>query len=260
MKFDWSESHSSQRALQFTGGPEFFKNVCSSSKNEATHLNHKKPILWPPEEASYLGDLPRAKEPSPAIPRFIGWGCREWHCRYDMVLHNHMLRKGQLLHFLLDDSKSKWNWKVSLSPGGEDQVLFISLTRPLNNTLGFSFFGKHHKVKSQYLGNILHSSQCFLSSFSSYFQKIWGFPNSSVGKESGCNAKDPSSILGSEKSAGEGTGYPLQYSWASFVAQLIKNPPAVWDTWIRSLGWEDPLEKRKPTHSSIWAWRIPWSV
>ena len=142
MKFDWSESHSSQRALQFTGGPEFFKNVCSSSKNEATHLNHKKPILWPPEEASYLGDLPRAKEPSPAIPRFIGWGCREWHCRYDMVLHNHMLRKGQLLHFLLDDSKSKWNWKVSLSPGGEDQVLFISLTRPLNNTLGFSFFGK----------------------------------------------------------------------------------------------------------------------
>lgn len=72
MKFDWSEGPSSQRALQFTGGPEFFKNVCSSSKHEATHLNHKKPILWAPEESSYLGDLLRAKGPSPAIPRFTG--------------------------------------------------------------------------------------------------------------------------------------------------------------------------------------------
>ena len=70
MKFDCSEGPSSQRALQFTGGPEFFKNVCSSSKHEATHLSHEKPILWPPEEASYLGALLRAKEPSPAIPRF----------------------------------------------------------------------------------------------------------------------------------------------------------------------------------------------
>ena len=46
-------------------------------------------------------------------------------------------------------------------------------------------------------------------------------------------------------------GYPLQHYWASLVAQLVKNPPAMWETWIRSLGWEDPLEKRKATHSSI---------
>ena len=47
---------------------------------------------------------------------------------------------------------------------------------------------------------------------------------------------------------------------ASLVAQLVKNPPAVWETWVRSLSWEDPLEKGKATHSSILAWRIPWTV
>ena len=46
----------------------------------------------------------------------------------------------------------------------------------------------------------------------------------------------------------------------SLVAQLVKNPPAIWETWIRSLGWEDPLEKGKTTHPSILTWRIPWTV
>ena len=54
--------------------------------------------------------------------------------------------------------------------------------------------------------------------------------------------------------------YPFMCSWASLVAQLVKNPPAMPETWIRSLGWGDPLEKRKATHSSILAWRIPWTV
>ena len=86
------------------------------------------------------------------------------------------------------------------------------------------------------------------------------FPGSSVGKESACNAGDPGSIPGLGRSAGEGIGYPLQYSWASLVAQLVGNQPAMWETWIQSLGWEDPLEKGKATHSSILAWRIPWTV
>ena len=55
-------------------------------------------------------------------------------------------------------------------------------------------------------------------------------------------------------------GYPLQYSWASLVAQLVKNLPAMYETWVRSLGWEDPLEKGMATHSSILAWRIPWTI
>ena len=55
-------------------------------------------------------------------------------------------------------------------------------------------------------------------------------------------------------------GYILQHTWASLVAQLVKNPPAMQETWVQSLGWEDPLEKEKATHSSILAWRIPWTV
>ena len=87
-----------------------------------------------------------------------------------------------------------------------------------------------------------------------------GFPVSSAGKESVCNIGDPGSIPGWGRSTGEGIGYPLQYSWASLVAQLVKNPPAVRETWVPSLGWEDPLEKGKATHSGVLAWRIPWTV
>ena len=81
--------------------------------------------------------------------------------------------------------------------------------------------------------------------------------HSSVGKESTCNAGDPGSIPRLGTSAGAGIGYPLQYSRASLVARLVKNLPAMWETWVRSLSWEDPLEKAKATHSSILAWRIP---
>ena len=87
-----------------------------------------------------------------------------------------------------------------------------------------------------------------------------GFPGSSAGKESTCNAGDPGLISGSGRSTGEGTGYPLQYFWASLVAQLVKNLPAMRETWVRSLGCEDPLEKGKITHSSILAWRISWTI
>ena len=85
--------------------------------------------------------------------------------------------------------------------------------------------------------------------------ELWskGFPDSSVGKEFACNAGDPSSIPGSGRSPGEAIGYPVQYSWASLVAQLVKNPPAMRETWVRSLGWEDPLEKGKAIHSSVLA-------
>ena len=73
-----------------------------------------------------------------------------------------------------------------------------------------------------------------------------GFPSGSDSKESTCNAGDLGSIPGSGRSAGEGIGYPCQYSWASLVSQLVKTPPAMWETWVQSLGgWEDPLEKGK---------------
>ena len=87
-----------------------------------------------------------------------------------------------------------------------------------------------------------------------------GFSDSSVGRESACNAGDPSSIPASGRSAREGIGYSLQYSWPSLVAQLVRNPPAMgrpgFDPWVRKTPWR----KEQLTHSSILAWRIPWTV
>ena len=70
----------------------------------------------------------------------------------------------------------------------------------------------------------------------------------------------PGLIPGSGRSPGEGIDYPLQCSWTFLVAQLVKSLPAMWETWVRFLGWEDPLEKGKATHSSTLAWKIPWTV
>ena len=87
-----------------------------------------------------------------------------------------------------------------------------------------------------------------------------GFPDSSIGKESASNAGDNSgSIPGLGRSPGEGVGYPLQYFGASLVAQRVKRLPAMQETWVRSLGWEDPLEKEMATQSSMLAWKIPWT-
>ena len=80
-------------------------------------------------------------------------------------------------------------------------------------------------------------------------QRNVGFPDSSVGKESACNAGDPSLIPRLGRSAGEGIGYPLQYFWASLVAQMVKNPPAMlrrsrFDPWVGKIPWR---KERLPT-------------
>ena len=77
------------------------------------------------------------------------------------------------------------------------------------------------------------------------------FHDRSVVKKFACNAGDPGSIPRLEWSAGEQIGYPLQYSWVSLMAQLVKNLPGMWDIWVQPLDWEDPLEKEKVTHCSI---------
>ena len=71
---------------------------------------------------------------------------------------------------------------------------------------------------------------------------------------------DPWSTPGSGRPTGEGIGYALQYPWVSLVAQLVKSPPAMQETWVGSPGWEDALEKGKATHSSILTWRMPQNV
>ena len=84
-----------------------------------------------------------------------------------------------------------------------------------------------------------------------------GFPGGSEHKEPVCNVGDPC-IPGSGRSPGEGNSSPLQYSWASLVAQRLKHLPPMRETRVWSLGQEDPLEKEMVTHSSILAWKIPW--
>ena len=123
---------------------------------------------------------------------------------------------------------------------------------------------KHSKVASAYTGQskpklmTLTRANDLLWSIHHFWLQIQllsnfrGFPGSSVGKESACNAGDPRSIPGSERSAGEGIGYPLQYSWVSLVAQLVKNPPAMWETWVQSLGWEDPWRREKVPIPVFW--------
>ena len=78
----------------------------------------------------------------------------------------------------------------------------------------------------------------------------------SVSKESACSVGDPGLIPGWGRSPREGNGYSLQHFGAFLVAQMVQNPPAMWETWVRSLGREDPLEEAMATHSSILAWRI----
>ena len=78
------------------------------------------------------------------------------------------------------------------------------------------------------------------------------FPHSSVGKESSCNVGDPGLIPGWGRSTEEVIGYPLQYSWSSLVDQLVKNLPAMQETWVRSLGWEDPWIKERLPPPVFW--------
>ena len=80
--------------------------------------------------------------------------------------------------------------------------------------------------------------------------QLRGFPGSSTGKESACNAGDLGLIPGLGRFPGEGIDYPLRYSWASLVAQLVNNPPAIQEAWVQSLGWKDPLEEGMATHSN----------
>ena len=81
--------------------------------------------------------------------------------------------------------------------------------------------------------------------------------HSSAGKEFACNSGDPALIPGLGRSPGEVISYPLQYLWVSLMAQTVKNPSAMQETWVQSLGWEDLLEEGMATHSSIIAWRSP---
>ena len=112
---------------------------------------------------------------------------------------------------------------------------------------------KGWKWQSQVCTQYRVTQQLYSSHYTVNKHMLWGFPDSSAGKESDCNARDPGLIPGLGRCPGEGIGYPLQFSWASLMAQMVKNLPVMRETWVQSLGWEDPLEKDKATQSSILA-------
>ena len=141
--------------------------------------------------------------------------------------------------------------KIEWSPGAGTELILALLAN------------RQRKGPCAHVNNMEQTiyTECWLPLTEIYdLQYNWGFPGSWASKESTCQEGDPSSISGSGRSTGEGMGYPLQYSWASLVAQLVKNPPAMQETWVRSLGWKDPLEKETATYSGIMAWRILWTV
>ena len=126
-------------------------------------------------------------------------------------------------------------------------------------------FSTYYNLFSVYSVNLLltksqtsfdkFSDCCLLSSPTSMDTFKWASLIAQMVKNPSAMQEIPVQFL-SGKFPGEGTGYPLQYSWASLVAQMVKNPPAMWETWVWSLGLEDPLEEGMATHSGILAWRI----
>ena len=120
----------------------------------------------------------------------------------------------------------------------------------------FSVRGCRQRISSS---TILLISPNFTLLTCNAFTTHAGFPGSWTGEESVCNTRGPGLIPRLGRSPGEGIGYLLQYFWAALVAQMVKNLTAVWETWVLSLCWEDPLEKGKAIHSSILAWIIPWT-
>ena len=177
-----------------------------------------------------------------------------------------LLLKCQCLKLLSEDrARGKHTHNISWACWGKNTLLYFSLTHTLTMLLTPVVWVFHTASNSLTPAGcpITHSSSgttyTVLASDPTserLSHTSWGFPQNSVGKEFACNAGDPGSIPGLGRSPGEGIAYPFQYSWASVVAQLVKNLPAMQETWVQSLGWEDPLEKGKATHSSILAWRI----
>ena len=145
-------------------------------------------------------------------------------------------------------------WKNQLANAGDasERVSIPEKSQGQKSLTGYSPWG--HRVRHHWVIERAHmlwsdGTRCWDLSV---LVLSFGFADSSVGKETACNAEDPVLIPGLGRSAGEGLGYPLQYSWASLVAQLVKNPPAMWETWVWSLGWEDPRRRKRLLTPVFW--------
>ena len=180
-------------------------------------------------------------------------------------------RQWQPTPVLLPGKSHGWRSLLGCSPGGHEES---DTTEWLHFSLSCIGEGNGNPLQCSCLENPrdggawwaaiyeVSQSQTQLKRLSSSSRRgrILGSPGSSVGKESACNTGDPCLIPWLERSTGEGIGYPLQYSWASLVPQLVKNTPAMQEIWVQSLGREDTLKKGMTTHSYILDWRIPQTV
>ena len=120
-----------------------------------------------------------------------------------------------------------WCWRRLLRVPWTARRSIQSILKEINPE--YSLEGPMLKLKLQYFGHLIWKTDTGKDPDAGK-----GFPDSPIGKESVYNAGDPGSIPGSGRSTGEGIGYPFQYSETSFVAQLVKNPPAMLETWVRS--------------------------
>ena len=134
-------------------------------------------------------------------------------------------------------------------------LMWFKVSYMISSTKGLTWIPLRGNRKIQNLGHFTKTASLKLSKQLPLNNYKQDFPGSSAG-ESACHARDPGSIPGLRRSAGAGIGCPLQYCWASLVAQLVKNSPAMWETSVWSLGWKDLLGKGTVTYSSILAWRI----
>ena len=138
-----------------------------------------------------------------------------------------------------------------LGVGDDLRMIFIRSLQPRSLTSSVHSGVQAPYEDQSYEFNAFPWWPVMLRSLLFIFISSFGFSDYSVGKESVCNAGDTSSIPRSGRTAREGIGYPFRYSWVSLVVQLVKNLPAIRETWVWSLGLEDPLEKGKAMHSSF---------
>ena len=133
--------------------------------------------------------------------------------------------------------------KPRVAPDSKMRLSFVSQVSPWRVCWNMDSWGHPRDFNATGLVKALRI--CISNWFS-------GLPDSTVGKESVCNAGDPGSIPGLGRPIRERIGYPPQYSWASLVAQLVKNLPAMWETWVQSLGWEDPRRRERLPTPVFW--------
>ena len=173
------------------------------------------------------------------------WLCDHMDCRWQAVLTTSILQATILEWVAMPSSRG---CTIALFLVSEDRSMSSWQQIKRRIWIYIQKFWRIRKILKMIVSKLTHNSFLFSKRYQTFrnqpFLKIiFGL-----------------SIPGSGRSAGEGIHYPLQHSWASLVAQLVKNPPAMQETWVWSPGWEDTLEKGKATHSSILAWRIPWTV